>query len=157
MTSARSLGFLLVAATLLVGGVALAARHAVGKPAITAAEPPSYWIWYDNAGWHLRGSVGKAKHTFTGYIRARGGLAGFKPTRPGLLRSQVNDPEGVHFEFELSGATPKGAVEGFDWQQSGDECLTSELQLDGKPQAARVFVGMRAETPDIFPFLSCKQ
>ena len=162
MTSARSLGFLLVAATLLAGGVALAGKHAAGKPSVVAAEPPAFWIWYDNAGWHLRGSVGKAKHTFTGYIRARGGMSGIKPTRPGLLRTQVNDPEGVQFEFELSGenakgpAANKGVVEGIDWQQSGDECLTSELKIDGKQQPARVFVGLRSETPDLFPFLSCR-
>lgn len=150
-----TLSLLAVLFLAVAAGSALAAKHAVGRPSIKAAEPPAMWIWYDNAGWHFRGSVGKGKHTFLGYVRARGGMSGVKATKEGLMKSQTLETEGVRFEFELTGKE-KGAVEGFDWQQSGDECVTAELQIDGKQQPARVFVGLQSEVPDMFPFLACR-
>src|SRR5262249_16790780 len=115
MTTARILGVLLLAggatlATLsgLEGG-ALASKNATGKPALKAGDPEAIWIWFDNSGWHLRGSTGKGKHTFTGYLRATGGMTGVKPTRSGLMRKTELESDGVRFEFELGGG-PNGAV-----------------------------------------------
>ena len=147
---------LALAAFTAVEGSALAAKHANGKPSVKAGEPEAAWLWFDTTGWHFRGSAGKTRHTFVGYLRSGAGVSGVKPTRSGLMKKMELEPEGVRFEFEIGGP-PSGSVEGFDWQQSGDECVTVELKIDGKQQPSRFFVGLRSESPELFPLLACRE
>jgi hypothetical protein len=156
MSLARSLAALVAVAGVAlaaVEGAALAKKYAPGRPNFKAGDPEAYYIWYDDGGWHLRGTSGtKDKHTFHGVIRAPGGLSSVKPTREGLMKRIDISGESLRFEFEVG----KGMVDGFDWQQT-HACFTGEIKLDGKVQPSRVFVGLRSDVVDLVPFYACRE
>lgn len=145
---------LLLVAALVVASLPLAAlarKAAQGKPSFRAGDPQAFWLWFDDAGWHLRATGGKDQHSFHGLLRATGGFTGVKPTRPQLFRKIDLDPEALRFDFDLG----KDGLEGFDWQQA-DPCVIAELKLDQRPDNGRVHVGLRGEVPEAFPFIACR-
>ena len=135
-----------VAAT---GGVAFAKKNANGQPAFKAGDPEAFWIWFAQAGWHLRATTAKKQHTFRGVVRGDG-IGQLKATRPALSSKLNAFGNQVKFEFDLF-----TGVDGFDWQQT-EECATFELRLDGQARPDRIHVGGSGEQPSEVLFIACK-
>jgi|SRR5579871_4805080 len=134
----------------LVGGAAFARTPAAGRPAYKANDPPAFFLWSDDAGWHLRvTNPKKTQHTFHGVIRGKG-LREVKPSRPGLAAKQQSTDAVLRFEFDSFDGD-----DGFDWK-SESECVTLELKLDGKADPAKIHVGANAASPTAMPFDACR-
>ena len=128
---------------------ALAKSAATGKPAFKAGDPPGYWIWADDSGWHLRATTGKAQHTFRGVINAEA-VTGVTVTRTALNQRLQASAKQIKFEFDLF-----SGVDGLDWQ-SPSRCLTFELRLDGKADPSQIHDGQKGEPPADILFDACR-
>lgn len=150
MRNVRTLLFISLS-LLLVSGVAWAKKSALGRPAFKAGDAEGYWIWVDEAGWHLRTTTPKKQqHTFRGVVRAEG-FGAVKASRAELTpKLQLFDGQ-VKFEFDLFTGS-----DGFDWQQTED-CATFELRVDGRGVPERIHVGAKAEAPEAALFLACRK
>jgi hypothetical protein len=137
------------AIALLLGGAAQAKKATAGKPEFKAGDPPAFWLWSDDAGWHLRATTAKKQHAFRGVLR-QAGVAAVKTTRPALASKVRYEAGALRFDFDLF-----EGVDGIDWQ-SAEPCITVELKLDGLNQPASVKVGQKAESPSALPFEACR-
>jgi hypothetical protein len=128
---------------------AFAKKATAGKPAFKAGDPPAFWLWSDETGWHLRATTEKKQHGFHGVLR-QPGVTGIKATKPALSSKVSYSAGAIRFEFDLF-----EGVEGFDWQ-SGEPCITVELKLDDKALPQAIKVGAKAESPGAIPFEACR-
>jgi hypothetical protein len=128
---------------------AFAKKATAGKPSFKAGDPPAFWLWSDDTGWHLRATTAKKQHAFHGVLR-QAGVSAIKATRPALSSKVSYSAGAIRFDFDLF-----EGVDGFDWQ-SGEPCLTVELKLDDKAQPAAIKVGEKAESPSAMPFEACR-
>lgn len=133
----------------LFGVAAHAKKAAAGKPEFKAGDPPGFWLWSDDTGWHLRATTEKKQHTFRGVLR-QAGVTAIKTTRPGLAAKVRYEAGALRFEFDLF-----EGVDGIDWQ-AAEPCVTVELRLDGLYKPAAVKVGQKADSPSALPFEACK-
>ena len=130
--------------------VAEARLPAAGKPAFKAGDPEGFWVWRDDAGWHVRATTGKAQHAFRGVLRAKA-ITDVSVTRNTLLTHVTATDDVLRFEFDLFA----GGMDGFDFK-TADPCISFELRIDTKPQPARVHVGAGGKSPELFPFDACQ-
>lgn len=141
---------LVVLAVAQWSGITLAKKPAAGRPAFKNDDPEAFWIWSDDSGWHLRGSVPKKQsHKFHGVIRSQG-ISDAKGSRPSLSSALQATATSIRFEFTLS----EGG-DGFDWKTTA-QCVTLELKIDDKPQPANIHIGEKAESPTAMPFDACR-
>ena len=145
----RSWSFLFAALAASLPAVALARLPAAGKPTFKASDPEAFWLWHDEAGWHLRATTGKAQHGFRGVLRAKG-ITDVSVTRPTLLTKVTATGDTLRFDYDLFA----GGTEGFDFK-SDDKCLSVEMRLDNKPQPDHLHVGSAGTAAAIFPVDVC--
>lgn len=133
-----------------VTGVALAKKAAAGRPAFQPNDPPGWFIWSDDAGWHLRfTSPKKQQHALHGVVRSKG-VSEVKPTRAALSSKLQTSDAAIRFDFDVF-----DGGDGFDWKTT-DPCVTLELKTDGKADPALIHVGAKSEVPSAMPFDACR-
>lgn len=146
----RKLLALVVFACCAVAGVAIAKKAAAGRQAFQADGPPGYYVWSDDAGWHLRFTTPKKQqHTLHGVVRSQG-VSDVKATRSVLASKITSTDTAVRFEFDVF----EGA-DGFDWKTTGP-CVTLELKYDKKADPSVIHVGAKSEVPSAMPFDACR-
>jgi hypothetical protein len=122
-----------------------------GRPAFEAGSPESYWVWHDEAGWHLRTTTARKPHHFHGWVEPVGGII----TDLHATRTEWGDrirlvPRGIEFDFETD-----GGEDGFDWRVSSG-CNRFDLRVDGAERPGLVHVGAEGHHPDHIPFARCR-
>jgi hypothetical protein len=124
-----------------------------GKPKFGPLSEPRYWLWHDEAGWHLRTTTAGQVREFSGRIFAReGNFENITSTRPeGADFKITRSPSAFEFVYKSV-----GAIDGLDWQ-SRALCLEFQLSIDGKNNPDYVRVGMMNQGPMVNPFTLCQQ
>jgi len=126
-------------------------RIAPGAPRVSQGVSGSYFIWHDQAGWHLRTAAGDRRHRFHGRVLPlQGELTEGRPIQRESQDRFRFSPGGIAFDLSTY-----GGIDGFDWRVSSG-CNRFELLVDGRPQPARVKLGGRPQRPRRIPFDRCR-
>jgi hypothetical protein len=157
-TTHKSFGLRWAMAAVLVlvsSGVLLAAdRHEReywrGKPAFAPGESSGYFIWNDDEGWHVRWTIRKGVHVFTGSVSCDGAFNKFQP-----FRKEGKDYIKKVSESSIRFDTKTGeGVDGVDFTLSpSTRRITFDLRMDGAtapPDAVKIGRGKR--NPPHIPF-----
>lgn len=117
-----------------------------GPSAIQILTQPSYFVWVDPAGWHVRWTT-PFPHLFSGMVTANGEIRSLQRAGGGapVWLSRV----GQRIVF----ATPTfGGTEGFDFQTTGT-AVTFSLALNSfQARVSQVFLGRAGVHPSTMPF-----
>lgn len=150
MLRVASLG--LLCGILLTGCATFDPHHpAVGRPQLDDARG-AYFIWFADAGWHLRITPGHHGHRFQGSMAGvKGDVSDLELTRPELRDRIALVGAAVQFDLEES---PKGAPEGFDAKVRGD-CARFDLYVDGRHRPELVRIGPHTLPARHMPFDKC--
>jgi hypothetical protein len=146
----RSVTFVVMTALILSAVPVLAAQgpNPLGQPQVIVRSQPSYYVWADGRGWHLRWST-PIPITISGTIITNGRFTTVCPTARRL-------PTGLSF------STPRRAIftipvgpgiGGFDFQTTGRD-VTFDFgvaAIQGKIPAWLVYVG-QSLFPSLRPF-----
>lgn len=86
--------------------------YAEGMPNYTPGEDLGYFIWHDNAGWHIRFSADYSQHVFEGTITANGDVTTFTRTVSGGEEKilDIGEYDSVTFDILLDGEYTPGLV-----------------------------------------------
>lgn len=110
-----------------------------------------YVIWYDAAGWHLRVTTASALTDFKGKIEAIDGkivsmkLISGTGTKKGDISPEFKTESK---SIELSNKISKGIQSGYDFKLDDKATgIKFDLQVDGKEQAAMIFIGAKGVHP----------
>lgn len=143
----RSLVAALAALLLLAASaVAQVAGDASGQPPLVVRPVPSYYIWADGAGWHVRW-VTPFPAIFSGTVTTNGEFGAI--TRAGGI-SILNRLDSQRLVF---GSAAFAGAGGFDFQTSGTN-VSFNLQVNGRTASpAQVHVGRLALNPLGVPFV----
>lgn len=114
-------------------------RAAQGAPEVTRGEAIAFWVWYDDAGWHVRTTSDTEVHTFQGAIQLNGGeFENLAPVNTNHRdRWTVNEEGRLHFAFRT-----RNGMDGLDFQTQA-RCVRLNLRVDGEG-AASVRTGAEA-------------
>ncbi len=117
-----------------------------GQPAVQVRTQPSYFVWVDSAGWHVRWTT-PFPHLFSGMITTNGEIRSLQ--RAGGAAPAWLTRAGQRIVF----ATPTyGGIDGFDFQTSGT-AVTFSLALNSfQARVSQVFLGRAGITPSTMPF-----
>lgn len=137
-----------LAALLLVAASAAAqtAGDPTGQPTLVVRPSPSYYIWTDEAGWHVRW-ITPFPAIFSGTVTTDGQLGTI--TRAGGI-SILTRLDAQRLAFGSAALVGAG---GFDFQTTGTN-VSFNLLVNGRQAApAQVFVGRLALNPSGVPFV----
>ncbi|HET6781896.1 MAG TPA: hypothetical protein VFH67_07355 [bacterium] len=116
-----------------------------GQPAIQITNPPLYYVWFDQSGWHVRwSSIGPG--VFSGQIVTNGQVMDVRSQ--GRLASWVV-PAGGRLVF-LTGTV--GGIDGFDFRTTGDALTFNLLQNQRLISPAQVVIGSGNARAFAMPF-----
>ena len=142
--------FVAVLAGLLLTSTAAVGQgfaNPLGRPQILIRTQPTYYVWVDQNGWHVRWSA-PFLQGFSGSITSNGEIRWLCGANGGLPRwlSRVGTQ---HLAFTTSTGV---AVNGFDFQTLGStvtfNLLVNALQASGLP----VYIGLNAVNALLRPF-----
>jgi hypothetical protein len=119
---------------------------------ITAGQRDAYFVWQDDAGWHLR-TTAKApdiRH-FNGRVWVQEGAV----IDPAPLTLEGKDrvhktARSLEIDFYTQ---PK--LDGIDWKFSGAKCVQFTLLVEGKEQPKLIFLGATKANPPAATFSIC--
>jgi hypothetical protein len=106
--------------------------------------PARYYVWTDDDGWHLR-TAARRTTRFEGVIRLKQGS--FEKLRAIGLESKGKFPDSwtvnkdrTEIKFDIHTA---GSFDGFDFtlKNAKEAVVGFDLQVSGKPQPQKIFVG----------------
>ena len=120
MVVALLAGLLLASSPAFGQGIA----NPVGQPQIVIRTQPSYYVWVDQAGWHVRWST-PTLQAFSGFITSNGQISGVCAAGGGLP-SWVSLTGAQRAVFAT--ATRSG-IDGFDFRTTGST-VTFNLQVN---------------------------
>jgi hypothetical protein len=112
--------------------------------------PARYYVWTDDDGWHLR-TAARRMTRFEGVIRLKQG--NFEKLRAIGLESKGKFPdtwtvnkERTEIKFDIHTA---GSFDGFDFTSKNpkETIVGFDLQVSGKPQPQKIFVGKDNDHP----------
>lgn len=122
-----------------------------GRPSMRPKEPPGFYLWRDEAGWHLRTHVGpRAKRAikFQGTIAVDAGkitsITGFEglETKKGDRGELSGDKKRIDFNF-VSGARGE---DGFDFQVSEEtQVIHFKLLYNGNDHPEVIQIGAKSQ------------
>lgn len=135
-----------------------AAQRASAPPRISGGRPTfegrsgGFFIWADDAGWHLRTTSAGQLVSFTGVVSPIGGeIVGLRPMRANDRSSKVSlTDKGIEFSLPT-----QAEVEGFDWTVTSG-CNRFDLRALGQADPGLVRLGGMADAPPQIPFDLCK-
>lgn len=139
-----------VATTLVVVAAPVGAqppRDPVGQPPIRILAQPAYFVWVDQAGWHVRWTTPYAA-VFSGLVTTDGEIRDLRRAgggRPSWL-SRLSAQRAVFGTLTL------GGVEGFDFQTTGSVVTFSPQLNAGLARPGQVYVGRAGRHPAAVPF-----
>ncbi len=159
LSSKRLFATLAVASALLsVTATSVAAAPAPPTPASTSAgapptndaSPAGYYLWHDDAGYHLRTHGPGAEHQFVARLKTNGT---FKDVDKSMLekadRVTVKD-DGHVLVLHLH---TYGAWDGVNFRIDGGERMRLNLKLDGQEiSTSNIFLGSGGAHPATDPF-----
>jgi hypothetical protein len=126
-------------------------RISPGRPYFAPGAPEAYWVWHDEAGWHLRTTTAGRAHRFHGTVVALGGqITDARPSRVEMREQIRMSPGGISFDM-----ITQGGEQGFDWHVSSG-CNRFEIFVDGAPRPGLVRLGGPSEPPRHIPFDRCR-
>ncbi|OFX13290.1 MAG: hypothetical protein A2V59_01420 [Armatimonadetes bacterium RBG_19FT_COMBO_69_19] len=135
---------------LLIAGVPVWAQgisNPIGQPSIVVRSEPSYHIWADQGGWHVRWTTPYAG-VFSGTITSDGEVRD-------LRRAAGGTPAWLsRFGTQriIFGTVTAGRSEGFDFQTTGSTVTFSLLVNGFQVRPWQVFVGRASQHPAGMPF-----
>ena len=127
----------------------------VGKPDYKPGTDLGYFIWSDEAGYHIRWSADGSSHKFTGNIITIGG--NITPL-PSLPASGGGEGIGVRVAHNMISwdSTIAGGEKGFDFTADGGQLMiTPKLDEDPSPSiyADNVYLGITKQTQQFLPLV----
>lgn len=132
--------------------IALAQLDPNGKPAgMGTGSTVRYFLWKDGAdNWHVRWTTAGKLHRFTGKIHCETCTFSdaFSVAKERRDWYKIG-PKGHNIWFDTK---VSGGMDGVDFRISGSGTITFNLQIDGKKQPNRVFVGSSGANPSAIPF-----
>jgi hypothetical protein len=147
MTSVRTAIGLLLLAAACGGGIVSVSP---GRPPFHPGSREAYWIWHDEAAWHLRTTTASRMHRFHGWIEPIDGqVTEIRPTRLDWGDRIHKRPRGIEFDFSTD-----GSEDGFDWRVSSG-CNRFFLEVDGVPRPELTHLGGADTSPVEMPFRRC--
>lgn len=121
------------------------AGQANGQPAIQTTTTPTYYIWFDQNGWHVRwSSIGP--NLFSGQLTTNGQFTDVRSD--GRLGKWVTT-QGDRLPF-LSGIV--GGIDGFDFKTTGDTLTFSLLVNQRMVSPSQVVLGSAGARASAMPF-----
>lgn len=143
--------FALTIAALLLAAAAASAQtitDPVGQPAIQLRAQPSYYVWVDASGWHVRWRA-ILPVIFSGTVISNGEIRDLQRAGGGGA-SWLTRPDGQRIAFGTPGGF--GAAQGFDFRTTGSN-VTLTLLVNGRvASGSQVFVGRLSQNPAGVPF-----
>ncbi len=123
-----------------------------GQPAdLQPGKVVRYYVWYDEAGWHLRTTTVKRLQDFDGRIRVVGG------TVENVIGAQLEGGQGERSDrWKVSDnkrniafrINTQGAMDGFDFTLSEDATdVEFTLKVNGEERADHIFIGKNSKNP----------
>ena len=108
----------------------------IGQPQIVIRTQPSYYVWVDQAGWHVRWST-PSLQAFSGFITSNGQISGVCAAGGGLPSwLSLNGAQRAVFATSI-----RSGIDGFDFRTTGST-VTFNLQVNGvQTPAWLVFIG----------------
>jgi hypothetical protein len=140
----------------LVSGLALAEElRPRGRPEVLNKGRPSYYIWFDKDGWHLR-TTAKEPHRFTGVIEVtEGTFTDLKnASADARTRRAGGDGDRGHISKDKLkidfGMRTNGDFDGFDFKVSDKtKTLKFDLKIDGDPINQKfILIGAKGQNPE---------
>jgi hypothetical protein len=144
----------------MIGGFVLSARSAPpapprpafeGAPAIGPGIVRGYFVWHDDAGWHVRWTTKGVRHQFSGTLSCRGEFREFVPVsadRRDWISLQADRRRAAFDTITGSGQ------DGFDFRLTpATRTVTFDLSIDGQRiTPAEIFLGASMSNPRSNPF-----
>jgi len=122
-------------------------------PQLRAGAPAQFYVWRDDAGWHIRSTTAANPHTFQGTVRAIGGTFASmelpqtegKKGKPKTRDAWVISADKQTLAIELR---TRGRIDGCDFHLSRDvRYLDFDLRIDGESHPERIFIGKEGSHP----------
>ncbi len=131
-------------------GVGAPMRVTAGRAGYAPGLGEGYWIWQDDAGWHLR-TTSDLPRRFRGSVETVGGgaIERLKPVGVAGVSLAAN---GRRLEFQWAG---ESVEQGFDWA-SPSGCNRFAVYVDDEPRPLAVHLGAADESPARVPFAVCR-
>ncbi len=121
-----------------------------GRPTYDTGAVPGFWIWHDDAGWHLRTTTSGDLHRFRLIIEpVEGAFTRAQPTRPELAERMRSGPHRIELDLRT-----RAFDEGLDWDVTSG-CNRFWLELNGEAKTGRVYLGPNGHPPASIPFVRC--
>lgn len=143
--------FALALAALLLAATAASAQiinDPTGQPAIQLRAQPSYYVWVDASGWHVRWAA-IVPAIFSGTITSDGEIRDLQRAGGGGA-SWLTRLDNQRVAFGTPGGF--GATQGFDFRATGSN-VTLALLVNGRAaSSSQVFVGRLSQNPPGVPF-----
>jgi hypothetical protein len=122
-------------------------------PQLREGAPANFYVWRDEAGWHIRSTTAGNAHEFQGTVRTIGGTFAsmeLPRTEGKKKRKKTVDAWAVSADKQTLAIklNTRGKIDGCDFQLSRDvRYLDFDLRIDGESRADRIFVGKEGAHP----------
>jgi hypothetical protein len=114
-----------------------------------------YYLWEDDAGWHVITVSGGQGRSFSGEIKVTNGVVEEVMPRDRVMRDEdvtLLDAHTITFSYQT-----KRDLVGFDFRSRGEKpCVVFDLKIDSRPVANGIFLGGTKLTPRQVPFSICR-